>query len=200
MKKISFILLSLVSLGGFAQQAKTVIKPHWQYSGILQGGIIGGSTELNYSVQTIQGVKKGPWLLGLGVGIDNYLVPGFPVVAHGAYHYGHRRSQPFVYAQAGPQIPWAKNEWDDKIGEANVYNLQTGWLAEGGLGYRFPLGKKLKFLTSLGYSIKQVKYDELQNTWWLFSSRWPTDVFTNPTYYHQKLTMNRLVLKIGVQF
>jgi hypothetical protein len=200
MKNILFTTLVLLSLSAFAQEEKTGAKPRWKYTGIVQGGLIGGSSEINYSAQTIQGVQKGPWLLGIGAGIDNYVLPGFPVVAHGQYHYGKRRSQPFVYAQAGPHIPWAKNEWDDKIWETNQYELKTGWLAEGGIGYRFPMGKKLNLLTSLGYSFKQVQYKELQ-VWYIgppLPLPWPSQYTGN--YTQNKLSMNRLVLKVGVQF
>lgn len=202
MKTIFLTILGFVSFTAIAQQDKGTAKPRWKYTGIVQGGLLGGSSELNYSAQTIQGVKKGPWVLGLGVGIDNYVVPGFPVVAHGQFNYGKKRSKPFVYAQGGPQIPWAKNEWNDKIWGVNQYEMKTGWLAEGGIGYSFPMGKHLKLLSSLGYSIKQAKYDEVQMPWsWFLSSRWPPQAGTpNLNYYHQKLTMNRLVLKVGVQF
>jgi hypothetical protein len=200
MKKILFSILSLITISAFAQQEI----PRWKYTGIVQSGLIGGSSELNYAVQTIQGVQKGPWLVGIGAGIDNYVMPGFPVVAHGQFSYGKRRSKPFLYAQAGPHIPWSKNDWDDKIGEVNQYELKTGWVAEGGIGYSFPMGRRFKLLSSIGYSTKQVQYDEVQMpwSWWLSSSRWPPSggLMEPLNYYHQKLTMNRLILKVGVQF
>ncbi len=201
MKRLFFSILSIITVSAFAQQEKAAVKPRWQYAGIVQGGLIVGGSEGDYSVQTIQGIKKGPWLLGIGAGIDNYVAPGFPVVAHGQFSYGKRRSKPFAYAQAGPQIPWAKNEWDDKILERDRYKLKAGWLAEGGLGYGFPMGKKMKLLTSIGYSIKQANYDEFQMPWmWMISSMWPPTGGTMGPPYHQKLTMNRLVMKVGVQF
>jgi hypothetical protein len=203
MKAILLSICTLLAVCGLAQQNEAKQKVKWSYTGMVQGSLIVGSSELNYSAQTIQGVKKGPWMLGLGVGIDNYVVPGFPVVAHGQFNYGKKRSKPFVYAQGGPQIPWAKNQWDDKIwGGVDQYEMKTGWLAEGGIGYSFPMGKHFKLLSSLGYSIKQAKYDEVQMPWsWLISSRWPPQAGTPDfNYYHQKLTMNRLVLKVGIQF
>lgn len=203
MKTIVFFILSLVALNTSSQQSNLPAKKQWKYAGIVQGGLIGGSSEMNYAVQTIQGIQKGPWLLGIGAGIDNYVLPGFPIVAHGQFNYGKRRSKPFAYTQAGAQIPWAKNQWDDKnwMG-VDQYELKTGWLAEGGIGYGIAMGKHLRLISSLGYSIKQVKYDELQTPWaWLISSRWPpVGTTTNLNYYHQKLTMNRLVLKVGLQF
>jgi hypothetical protein len=196
MKIIITIILSFFCISSFGQQPT---KPTWKYTGIVQGGLIAGASDYEYTVQTIQGVKKGPWLVGIGVGIDNYFAPGFPVVAHGQYHYGKRRSKPFAYAQAGPQIPWRKNEWEEKFDDQNRFEFKSGWLAEGGLGYQLPLGKKLNLLTSIGYSFKQVTYDEYQPTWW------SGPVIPRPsgpiyTGYHQKLTMNRLVFKVGVQF
>jgi hypothetical protein len=198
--KISFIaIFSLIAVCGLAQSTPGKVKTSWEYTGIIQGGLIGGSAELNYSAQTIQGIQKGPWLVGIGAGIDNYVAPGFPIVAHGQYNYGKRRSQPFAYLQAGPQIPWLKNEWDDKFDDENIYDVKTGWLAEGGLGYRFPMGKRLKLISSIGYSIKQVQYDEKRINWW------GAPIMPRPgenpwSVYQQKLTMNRLILKVGVQF
>jgi hypothetical protein len=202
MKYVLLSILTTIALSTFAQQEKAVLKPKWKYTGIVQGGLIGGSSELNYTAQTIQGIQKGPWLLGIGAGIDNYVVPGIPVVAHGQFNYGKKRAKPFVYAQGGPQIPWAKNQWNDQILGVDQYEMKTGWLAEGGIGYSFPMGKHLKLISSLGYSTKLAKYDEVKMPWsWFLSSRWPPEG-GNPdfTYYHQKLTMNRLVLKVGVQF
>lgn len=196
MKATLIGIFSLLTVCGLAQGK---VKTPWKYTGIIQGGLIGGFTELNYSAQTIQGIQKGPWLVGIGAGIDNYVMPGFPIVAHGQYNYGKRKSQPFAYLQAGPQIPWLKNEWDDKFDDENIYDVKTGWLAEGGLGYRFPMGKKLKLISSIGYSVKQVEYEEKRINWW----SWP--IIPGPgdipwSVYQQKLTMNRLVLKVGVQF
>jgi hypothetical protein len=202
MKTFFICILTLWLSGGFAQQAQQPApKQGWKYTGIVQGGLLAGSSEINYAAQTIQGIQKGAWLLGIGAGIDNYVLSGFPVVAHGQFNYGKKRSKPFAYAQTGVQIPWAKNQWDDKLWGVNQYDLKTGWIAEGGIGYGFAMGKRLKLISSLGYSMKQVKYDEVQMPWtWFLSSRWPPARSTNDfNYYHQKLTMNRLVLKVGVQ-
>ncbi len=203
MKIIFLALICLLTINSFSQKDTRSAKPRWTYAGIVQGGVVAGSSEINYSAQTIQGVKKGPWLLGIGAGIDNYVLPGFPVVAHGQWQYGRRKAKPFVYAQGGPQIPWAKNEWKDQIFEMDQYELKTGWLAESGIGYNFPLGKGLQLHSSLGYSIKQARYNEVQIPWsWWLSSRWPPagGLMEPQDYYRQKLTMNRLVLKVGVQF
>lgn len=193
--------LWLFALNGFGQQTRDLPTPRWNYFGMLLGGIVAGQSEANYCAQTIQGMQNGPWLLGIGAGIDNYVLPGFPVVAHGQWQYGKQRSKPFVYAQAGPHFPWAKNEWDDKILGSNRYDLKTGWLAESGIGYSMPLGKSLKLNSSLGYSVKQAKYDEAQIPWssWI-DAGWPISGSTPLTYYHNKLTMNRVVLKVGLQF
>ncbi|HSK12172.1 MAG TPA: hypothetical protein VK907_03100 [Phnomibacter sp.] len=198
MYRILTVVFSIGSLGLFAQSTDAVKKAQWQFATIAQGGFIAGASEYNYAAQLIPALKHGPWLLGIGGGIDNYVLPGFPVFAHGQYHPGKRKVKPFAYAQAGPHFPWAKNEWEQKSFDGqDLYDLKTGWLAEGGLGYSFPFIKSTRLLTSLGYSVKQVKYDEAQLPFWIWP--WPGPG-AELTYHHQKLTMNRLVLKLGVQF
>jgi hypothetical protein len=192
MKILLTFVVSLIALMGICQT-----KPGWKYTGIVHGGIIIGANGYDYTAQTIQGIQKGPWLLGIGAGIDHYFLPGFPVVAHGQYHYGKRRSKPFAYAQAGPQIPWQKNEWDEKIMNVPLYKMHTGWLAEGGVGYQIPMGKRLKFISSIGYSFKQADYDQLQ-TFWI--GPWPLPQDAPLNYTQNKLSMSRYVLKIGIQF
>jgi hypothetical protein len=198
MKNLCCLMALIISCGLFAQSDKSLTKKKsWHYSGMLQGGFIAGNSGPDYLIQTIQGIEKNKWFVGIGAGIDNYLIPAFPVFAHGQYAFGKQNTKPFVYAQAGPAIPWQKNEWNDKAGENPMYLMKTGWLAETGFGYAFPLGKKVNLLTSIGYSIRQARFDEYQ--FLFFSGPWFSPD-NNPTYYHQELTMNRLVLKAGIQF
>lgn len=195
MKVINFIICLGLGLSLQAQSGQEKPKEKWTFSGIAQVGLLAGQSEMNYMAQAIPAVQKGNWLLGIGAGIDNYVLPGISVVAHGQYTWGKRTSKLFGYAQVGPHFPWLKNEWDDKPNGQPVYDVKTGWLGEAGIGYSIPLGKSLKLLPSLGYSIKQVQYTEVQQWWW---GIWPVD--SDPVFYNHNLTMRRVVLKLGIGF
>lgn len=195
MKVINFIICLGLGLSLQAQSGHEKPKQEWTFTGIAQGGLLAGQSDLNYMVQAIPAVQKGNWLLGIGAGIDNYVLPGISVVAHGQYTWGKRTSKLFGYAQAGPHFPWLKNGWDEKVNGQPVYEIKTGWLGEAGIGYSIPLGKCLKLLPSLGYSIKQVQYSEMQRFWW---GPWPVNM--DPVFYENNLTMRRVVLKVGIGF
>jgi hypothetical protein len=195
MKIIFYILITCVSFSLPAQKPEAGKKQPWAFTGIVQGGLVAGQSELNYMVQAIPAIMKGNWLLGIGAGIDNYVMPGIPVVAHGQYTFGKHSKKLFGYAQAGPHFPWMKNEWNDKVNELPVYDVKTGWLGEAGIGYAIPLSKSLKLLPSLGYSIKQVQYSEMQQLWWGIRPV-PGDF----TYYENTLTARRIILKVGIGF
>ncbi len=180
----------------FAQKAQPDDKPRWRYSSLLQGGVIAGANQSTYTIQTIHGFQRNKMMAGIGIGIDNYLIPGFPVVAHGQYLLGKKSSGFFGYLQGGPNIPWRKNEWKETILGNPRYQLKTGWLAETGIGYQIPVGK-LKILTSIGYSVKQSRYEELFAVW--LGPILPFETW-EPVYRQQELTARRWVFKAGIAF
>jgi hypothetical protein len=190
----SFLLLLTTVIGLSQQQADS---SNWKYTATVSGGLIIGAQEPSYLVQTLHGIQKGPWMIALGAGIDYYIIRSVPIVAHGQYHLkGKRASSPYLYAQAGPALTWANNEWIQKFQNQDIYTFKTGWLAESGMGFQFPMGKKLKGFTSFGYSFRQANYQERQ-LWWI--GPWPTPQDVPANYTQQKLNMLRAVLKLGLQ-
>jgi hypothetical protein len=195
MKAYFFIICFVLNASLHAQNREEKLAEKWSFAGIAQGGLLAGQSELNYMVQAIPAVQKGNWLLGIGAGIDHYVMPGIPVVAHGQYTCGRRSKKLFGYAQAGPHFPLLKNEWDDKVNGQPVYDAKTGWLGEAGIGFSIPLGKRMKIMPSLGYSIKQMQYTEMLLIW---GGPFPFD--REPVYYDNNMTLRRVVLKLGIGF
>jgi len=196
MKIIGCILLVFCHVHAFAQKSESALKEKWHYTGLVQGGIIAGANKEEYMLQTIHGIRRNKIMVGIGAGVDNYLIAGFPIVAHGQYLLGKKEKAGFVYMQAGPQLPWKKNEWKAHILDRPQYKLKTGWIAEMGIGYQIPLGK-VKLISSLGYSIKQVSFEEQQQIFWI-GPIIPRPA--EPIYYQNQLTSRRLIFKIGVSF
>lgn len=191
-------LFMIITVTGLAQTKKTQSN-RWKYTGNVSGGLILGAQEPSYMVQTIQGVKKDRWMVGIGTGLDYYIVRMVPIVGHGEYHLKTgRKANPFIYAQTGPAIAWPDGEWNAKIGELNVFEFKTGWLAESGFGYRFPLGKTLKGFTSFGYSFKQTRYEELQ-AWWIGPPIWPPPQI-DENRIQQKMNMFRANIRFGLEW
>jgi hypothetical protein len=123
------------------------------------------------------------------------LVRTVPIFAHGEYLLkSNRKAKPFVYAQAGPALAWPNNDWKEKVGNEKVYAFEMGWLAETGFGFRFPMGKRLKWVTSLGYSFKQANYQERQ-FWWI--GPWPSPE-PSETSIEQKMNMFRAHIRLGL--
>jgi hypothetical protein len=191
-------LFIIITVTGLAQTEKPE-GSKWKYAGTASGGLILGAQEPSYMMQTVQGIKKGRWMLGIGAGLDDYMVRTIPIVAHGEYHLkSAAKANPFVYAQVGPAIASPDGEWNAKIGDVNVFEFETGWLAESGFGYRFPLGKNVKGFTSFGYSFKQARYNEVQS-WWIGPPIWPPPQI-DENRIQQKMNMFRANIRFGLEW
>lgn len=191
---LSVILMTTV-VGLSQQQADS---SQWKYTATVAGGLIIGAQEPSFLVQTLHGMQKGPWMVALGAGIDYYFIRSVPIVAHGQYHLkGKRASSPYLYAQAGPALAWANKAWTKEFLNQDIYTFRTGWLAESGMGFQFPMGKTLKGFTSFGYSFRQANYREMQV--WFIGPPWPMPQAVPANYTQQKLNMFRAVIKLGVQ-
>lgn len=184
---ILILLTATVQL--HAQKKKACI----QYAGIIQGGPVAGSSSITYTLQTIQGIRINNWMTGIGIGYDDYGVPGFPLVLHGQRNFTKQKHQPFIYAQTGIQFPLKTSEWDVKgwNGES-AYELQTGFVAEVGAGYQLKLNKRLSMVFSTGFSYKHNKVKEMLYPIWI----------DNPAYNYQMLDYyyRRIAVKVGFEF
>lgn len=186
-----------ISLTGWAQEEE---KKGWQYKGLLQGGLVAGANGAGYQVQTVQGLYKHRWFTGITTGYDSYQMPGALLGLQGSYALSKGPIQPYVLAQAGPFLPIRRGIWDTKLwgNDTYLFDLQTGWWAQGGAGMALPWGKKGKQLhLSALYSIKQGNY--IENSWfWIGPMPWPQ---TSPSSAVQnRLTMHRVLVQAGISW
>jgi hypothetical protein len=65
---------------------------------------------------------------------------------------------------------------------------------EGGIGYRWPVGKKNSLLLSAGYSQKKLKEIRTSTICWT----WPCTTVENPQNFEHRL--RTLVLRAGIRF
>lgn len=196
----NILLYACLLLGvttGYAQ--KKTMQTNWRYANLTNVGTLNGSSGVKAGFQTIHGIEKKNWMVGIGGGIDDYGVPGFPLFIHGQKHFTKMRHQPFTYLQTGIQFPWYKGEWkntNDTWMQVN-YNLENGFIGEAGFGYAFKLGKKLKLQLSTGYSYKSVR--AVETSWPMFISIWPIpDETRNISHVH--FQYHRIAVRAGIRF
>ncbi|TDX00629.1 hypothetical protein [Dinghuibacter silviterrae] len=111
-------------------------------------------------IQTVNGLYKGPWFLGLGAGLDYYRfrsVPLFLSLTRDLPSFS-KRSGLFVALNAGTNLPWYTRKLSpyDEFTSSKFYP-GSWWSAS--LDYKWKLsvrtGKAL--LLSAGYSMKKLK-------------------------------------------
>lgn len=203
------ILLILIILPELCLQAQGVKKQKMRYASLTQAGLALGSSKAAYTVQTIQGVGQKDWFAGLGIGIDDYGMPGLPLVAHLQKSFSTKNSKPFVYGQAGIQFPWKKGKWENKvqldINGADEYDLNNGFMGEFGGGYLFGLGKGRHHAIALsaGYSYKYNSATFRQLAWPPWSSYFPPGGISDYSRYSEErhqFHYRRVVVKLGFMF
>lgn len=165
----------------------------------------------NYGLlQTVNGVYKGPWFMGLGAGMDNYRFRSIPLFASltrdlppfwkssgkGGAKRSDKRSGLFLNLDGGVNLPWYQRDINYSY-EALTSKFQTGSWWSAGLGYKWKLAPRSDnaLLVSVNYSEKRLK--EVQA---IASPCNPmTCGFGNETFLYKYL--NRVFLfKIGFMF
>lgn len=115
-------------------------------------------------IQTINGLYKGPWFVGLGAGLDNYRflsVPLFVSLTRDLPVFS-KRSGLSVELDGGSNLPWytRPTSYDDGFVSSKFYP-GPWWSAS--LDYKWKLsshtGKALLF--SAGYSVKKLREDQV---------------------------------------
>lgn len=205
MKKIASVTILVLLIGQYLQAQKAG-QQKWRYASLTQGGFAAGSSTISYTAQTIQGIEKNGLATGIGIGIDDYGMPGLPLVAHVQKAFTQSPSKPFVYGQTGIVFPLKKGQWDDKIlwsaDDVDQYNLHNGFIAELGAGYLFGLGKTYKHAISLstGYSYKRAAATYTQLAWPPYLSSLPPAVYDKYTTEEHRFNYHRIVVKLGFKF
>jgi hypothetical protein len=175
---------------GLAQ--KTGSEKHIRFQSINQVGILGGNSEANPQLQTINGINSKTWFAGLGIGLDYYYLRTVPIFIDVRKNIFNKAVTPFVYADGGYSFPWKPDRinitWD------GVVNTEGGAYYELGIGYKTPVFKKLQLLFSAGYSYKNLS-TTINSMPWL--SIWPPP---REAYEHYEYSLRRVTIKAGLSF
>lgn len=105
-----------------------------------------------YSLQTINGYFFSPnFSAGIGVGLDGYSNPNFntlPIFLDLRAYFSDEAESYYLFTDYGtmPKIDGGKNN-------GSIFNI--------GLGYKFPIKKRLMIVFDLGYSYKSISNDGL---------------------------------------
>ena len=126
------------------------------YLGVAAGQL-GGAAHM----QTVDGLYKGSWFLGLGAGLDYYRyrsVPLFVSVRRDLPGFD-KASRSFVYLDGGINLPWYKRSLTKYQLEVIASSkFHAGAYGSAGLGYEWPLSTHTNkaLLFSVGYSMKKL--------------------------------------------
>jgi hypothetical protein len=178
--------------------ASPPVSTSWKFRSENYLGLAAGQWGNYGLLQTVNGVYKGPWFVGLGVGMDNYRfrsVPLFVSVTRDLPVFS-KKSGLFLNLDGGTNLPWYKRGFP-YYGEGLTSQFHAGSWWSAGLGYKWPLGPRTgkAVLLSVNYSEKRLK--EVQQ----FATPCAPSVcgISNQTYMYEYL--NRVFLfKIGFMF
>ncbi|OYU53967.1 MAG: hypothetical protein CFE25_17950 [Chitinophagaceae bacterium BSSC1] len=189
-KKTSFLLLLLV-LSHFASTAQST-KSKWHFKSTNLIGYILGEQGSKFSMQSINGFTKNNWMMGIGVGIDPYGYSSIPVFLDIRKSMGKKAWQPFVYADGGPSFPLPNPDlpktWSSGI---PAFDLNTGWVAEFGIGLQKKIAGSTQFVMQFGYSQKYYSFVNHNNNFVFIGGTWPETT----TYEYQ---YRRWAFRMGI--
>ena len=190
----SFLIVIVLFLGSFsiaiAQEKEKKSSCGCRFQSINQFGLIDGSTDTDFHLQTINGLRFGNWFTGIGVGIDYYYVRSVPIFLDLRNYWFKRRNSPFVYADIGVNLPWAK-DYDDFIFQD--INYKEGLYYDLGLGYKLGLKNTHALSLSAGFNFKRLSGKRVYN----FCPFLPPCL---ETYEEFDYKMNRISMKFGWEF
>ncbi len=184
-----FICLSVIS---FSQDKGASYKFH----SINSVSLLNGENAVSAGLQSVNGIQKGNWFAGIGVGLDYYLYRTVPLFVDIRYEYGRKKNKFFAYADGGFNFEWAKEAYNDSPGFVwdgpnSDGEFHNGAYADAGLGYLIGSRKGNGGLAlSLGYS-----YKSLEKT--VTYLDWRRQQPTTDTYDYN---LNRIVIKVGWKF
>ena len=187
MKK--YLIVGLLSVYGFHTVAQ-IKKSPFAFSSITKAGLVAGSGGESYAVQSINGIKKGPWFMGIGMGIDFYQQRTIPLFLQVQKAFTKKNNQPFVYADAGLNFRWLKSSEWYKVNSS----FTPGMYYETGVGWKIKLRSNTRLCFSAGYSFKQVK--ETAPAYWNVPVETLIAVDNFERYNYQ---YKRIVLKLGIE-
>ena len=190
----SFLIVIVLFLGSFsiafAQEKEKKSSCGCRFQSINQIGLIDGSTDTDFHLQTINGLRFGNWFTGIGIGIDYYHVRSVPIFFDVRNYWFKRRNSPFVYADIGINLPWPKNYDDFSFQDIN-YN--EGLYYDLGLGYKLGLNNNHALSLSAGFNFKRLSGKRVYS----YCLNNPICTETTEDFDYK---MNRISMKFGWEF
>jgi hypothetical protein len=185
MRKLMIIASMLLILHAQAQEKKAAGKP--VFTSINTLGILEGQGGTSFTIQSINGIRLNTISIGAGVGLDYYIIRSVPVFLDVRKDLFSKRQTPFVYANAGTNLPW-----DQQVNYYEEVKVKGGLYYEAGLGYSWPL-KSTNIIVSLGYSYKAFE-EQIKSMVFCFDGNCPE---LNEKRAYQ---LRRLSIKAGFRF
>jgi hypothetical protein len=119
-------------------------------------GLVAGEVNTELQLQTINGIKKGPWFAGIGTGIDWYYLRSIPLFASVNRSFLQKGKRSFLLSgDAGVNFSWRGQVYYDFPPYDRQQKGGLYWAA--GAGYKFAVGKAdNSILMQFGYSYKKL--------------------------------------------
>ncbi|HMH24845.1 MAG TPA: hypothetical protein VK563_23885 [Puia sp.] len=130
----------------------------WKFRSTEYAGILTGEKNTYPQFQTINGLYKRSWFLGVGTGQDYYRYRSVPLFLSVTKDLMGGRNGLFLGLDAGTNFPWYKRS-APLYGYVAGSDFQAGAYWSAGLGYRFRLSAhgRTALLLTAGYSFKELK-------------------------------------------
>lgn len=170
----------------------------WKFRSDNYAGLAAGELGSYGQVQTVNGLYRGPWFLGLGAGLDYYRfrsIPLFLSVTRDLPAFS-KRSGLFVHLDGGIDLPWYKRPLAPYEWISSTFHSGSYWSA--GLGYKWRLSDHTDkaLLLSAGYSMKKLREDQTTQSGCLNPG--VCDI-TTQTYVYEYMN-HTLQFAVGFQF
>ncbi|MEO9209464.1 MAG: hypothetical protein ABI208_00105 [Ginsengibacter sp.] len=162
-----------------------------KFQSINQFAVIGGESKIATAFQTVNGIECSNFLLGVGIGVDNYRYRTFPLFLDGRWNFGEEK-RGFIYGDIGYNFPM-KNKPGKEIYYYDSYQFTGSIYTDIGIGFQVPLYKRSSFLISGGYC-----YKKLQSKIGVTACPFIGPCYVDYSKYD--FSFNRIVLKAGFVF
>jgi hypothetical protein len=161
-KKIMVLAVCVFVAGaGFAQSAGFA-QGRVQFRSTEWVGLSSGEAGSAGQIQTVNGISKGPWFVGVGAGVDYYRYRSVPLFLSVTRDLAiGKRDLLFLYLDGGTNVPWyTRTSTPEDYFTSDGFHAGEYW--SGGLGYLWKLGDHTSkaVLFSVGYTVKKLSEDQ----------------------------------------
>lgn len=129
----------------------------WRFRSDNYGGLSIGQMGSYGQVQTVNGLSRGPWFVGLGTGLDYYRLRNVPLFLSVTRDLlTDKRSGLFLILDGGIDLAWYKREPPSYQDMSSTFRAGPYWST--GLGYRWRLSEagRRALLFSATYGMKKL--------------------------------------------